>query len=62
MTDKKLFSVDDCDNLTNKDVRELYKKYVNPAIEKIFGFFCLGDELIQKAEGDGFLQKIMKRF
>ena len=35
MTDKKLFSVDDCDNLTNKDIRELYKKYVNPAGQSI---------------------------
>ena len=51
MTDKKLFSVDDCDNLTNKDIRELYKKYVNPAIERIFGSFYLGNELIERAEG-----------
>ena len=31
---KKLFSVDDCDNLNNKEVRELYKKHVNPSLEQ----------------------------
>ena len=51
MIDKKLFSVDDCDKLTNTNVRELYKKYVNPAIEKIFGSFYFGEEVIEKAEG-----------
>ena len=28
--DKKLFTVKDCNELTNKQVRELYKKYINP--------------------------------
>ena len=47
----KLFSVDDCDNFTNKEVRELYKNYVNPAIEHLLGAFHLGSELIDHAEG-----------
>ena len=50
MTDK-LFSVDDCDNFTNKEVRELYKNHVNPAIEHLLGAFHLGSELIDHAEG-----------
>ena len=47
----KLFSVDDCDNFTNKEVRELYKNHVNPAIEHLLGAFHLGSELIAHAEG-----------
>ena len=46
-----LFSVDDCDNFTNKEVRELYKNHVNPAIEHLLGAFHLGSELIDHAEG-----------
>ena len=51
MTDKKLFSVDDCEKLSNHEVRELYKKYVNPAIERLFGSFDLGQERVDHAEG-----------
>jgi putrescine aminotransferase len=47
----KLFNVDECENLTNKEVRELYKKYVNPGIEQLFSSFTFGNELIEYAEG-----------
>ena len=50
MTDK-LFSTSDCYNLTNKEIRELYKKYVNPSIEHLFGAFAAGEEDIDHAEG-----------
>ena len=39
MKNKKLFSVEDCEKLTNTEVRELYKKHVNPTIEKLWGAF-----------------------
>ena len=48
---KKLYTVDDCEKLTNQQVRELYKKHVNPAIEHLLGAFHLGEELIDHAEG-----------
>ena len=51
MKDKKLFTVKDCNELTNKQVRELYKKHINPSIEQIFGAFDLGHEIIDHAEG-----------
>ena len=51
MDDKKLYTVDDCEKLTNQQVRELYKKHVNPAIEHLLGAFHLGEELIDHAEG-----------
>lgn len=51
MFKEKLFDVKDCDRLTNQEVRELYKKYINPAIERIFGSFNLGQEIIDHAEG-----------
>ena len=48
---EKLFSVDDCDNLTNKQVRELYKKHVNPSLEQLFGAFGAGHEEVESSEG-----------
>ena len=51
MNEKKLYSVDDCENLNNNEIRDLYKKYVNPAIEQLFNSFDLGHEEIQYSEG-----------
>ena len=51
MNDKKLLKVEDCEKLSNHEVRELYKKYINPAIERIFGAFDLGQEIVDHAEG-----------
>ena len=51
MKEKKLFSVDDCENLSNSEIRDLYKKYVNPAIEQLFNSFDLGHEVIDYSEG-----------
>ena len=47
----KLFSSDDCYNLTNKEVRELYKKFVNPSLEQLFGAFAAGREDVDHSEG-----------
>ena len=47
----KLFTVDDCDKFTNKEVRNLYKKYVNPSLEQIFGAFAAGNEEVISSEG-----------
>ena len=43
MTNKKLFSVDDCEKLANKEIRELYKKHVNPTVEKLWSSFSIGE-------------------
>lgn len=51
MDRKKRYTVKDCNDFSNHDVRELYKKYVNPALEQIFGAFDLGNEIIDYAEG-----------
>ncbi len=51
MVEKKLYNVKDCDELTNQEVRELYKKYINPSIEHLFGSFALGKEIVDHAEG-----------
>ena len=46
MKEKKLFSVDDCENLSNSEIRDLYKKYVNPAIEQLFNSFDLAKHIV----------------
>lgn len=51
MTNKKLFSVYDCEKLTNKEVRELYKKHVNPTVEKLWRSFSIGKVEVDHAEG-----------
>ncbi|SVE18462.1 uncharacterized protein METZ01_LOCUS471316, partial [marine metagenome] len=51
MNEKGLYTTDDCEKLTDQQVRELYKKHVNPAIEHLLGAFHLGEELIDHAEG-----------
>ena len=53
----KLFSSDDCYDLTNKEVRELYKKYVNPSLEQLFGAFAAGREDVDHSEGVWILFK-----
>ena len=51
MSPKKLLKIEDCEKLSNQEVRELYKKYINPAIERLFGAFDLGQEIVDHAEG-----------
>lgn len=51
MEDEKLLTIEDCEKLTNPQIRNLYKKYVNPAIEHIFGAFHLGEEIVDHSEG-----------
>lgn len=48
---KRLFSIDDCENLSNKEVKELYKNYINPVYEDVFSTFSIGQELVDHAEG-----------
>ena len=61
LDDKKLFSVDDCENLSNDDVRKLYKNHVNPAVENLFSAFQLGEESIDYAEGVWIYTKSKKK-
>ncbi len=51
MANKKLFSVEDCEKLTNKEIRELYKNHVNPTVEKLWGAFAIGKIEVDHAEG-----------
>ncbi len=51
MSRKKLFDIKDCDGLANREVRDLYKIHINPALEHLFGSFDLGQEIIDHAEG-----------
>jgi putrescine aminotransferase len=48
---KKLYTVKDCNELTNQEVRKLYKKNINPSIEHLFSSFTLGKEIVDHAEG-----------
>lgn len=48
---KKIFSLDEAERLSNTEVRELYKKYVNPYQTKIFSSFPFGSDKFIKAEG-----------
>ena len=47
----KLYSIDECHNLTAKEVRGLYKNYVNPGLENILYSFGAGEDLVDHAEG-----------
>ena len=47
----KLYSIDECHNLTPKEVRGLYKNYVNPGLENILYSFGAGEDLVDHAEG-----------
>ena len=51
MINKKLLSVEDCEKLTNKEIRELYKKHVNPTVEKLWSSFSIGEVEVDYAEG-----------
>jgi len=47
----RLYSTQDCENLGIREIRDLYKKHVNPALENIFGSFASGQIEVAKAEG-----------
>ncbi len=47
----KLLTIEDCEKLANKNVRQLYKQYVNPGLENILYSFGAGEILIDHAEG-----------
>lgn len=50
-TRRKLFSIDDSENLSGKEIKELYKEHVNPIYEDVFSSFSIGQELVDHAEG-----------
>ena len=58
----KLFSVDDCDNFTNKEVRELYKKYVNPSLEQLFGHLQLVMKRLLVQKEFGYIPRATEKF
>ena len=48
---KKLYSVDDIDNLSIENIYDLYKKYVNFSQVELINSFGFGQDLVDKAEG-----------
>ena len=48
---KNLFSIDEIEKMDINQIRDLYKKYVNPGIEKIFSSFSFGQDIFDSAEG-----------
>ena len=51
MTKKRLFTVEDAEKLSNSEVIELYKKYINPNQAQIFSNFPYGKEIFKTSEG-----------
>jgi len=48
---KKLYSVDDCQNLNIDQVHELYRKYINSSQVDLISLFGFGRDLVEKSEG-----------
>tara|TARA_B100001123_G_C15308044_1_gene1023384 strand:+ start:1006 stop:2436 length:1431 start_codon:yes stop_codon:yes gene_type:complete len=51
MNKKSLYTVQDADNLSVKEVVELYKNYINPNQSQIFSNLPYGKDLFKSAEG-----------
>ncbi|MBS1685329.1 MAG: aspartate aminotransferase family protein [Bacteroidetes bacterium] len=48
---KKLLTIDDAERVSLKEIKDLYKAYINPVYEDVFSTFAIGSELIERAEG-----------
>ena len=51
MTGKKLYTAEEAENLSNKEVVELYKKYINPNQAQIFSNLPFGKDIYTSAKG-----------
>jgi putrescine aminotransferase len=51
MLKKKLYTVDEANNLTIKEVQNLYKEFINPNQTKIYSSLPFGNDLFDRAEG-----------
>ena len=51
MSKKKLYTVEESENLSNSEIVELYSKYINPNQAKIFSNLPFGKDTFIKAEG-----------
>ncbi|MDC1096615.1 aminotransferase class III-fold pyridoxal phosphate-dependent enzyme [Pelagibacteraceae bacterium] len=51
MTNKKLYTLEEAENLSIKNVHELYKNFINPNQTSIFSSLPFGKELFESAEG-----------
>ena len=58
---KKLYSINDSENLSVKEIRGLYKEHVNPVYEDVFSTFSIGQEIIDHAEGVWIYSKSGKK-
>lgn len=47
----KLYSIEDCQSLTIKDVHSLYREYVNPGQVDLLGSFGFGRTLMKRSQG-----------
>ncbi|MBS1593813.1 MAG: aspartate aminotransferase family protein [Bacteroidetes bacterium] len=48
---KKLLTIDNAEQLSLKEIKDLYKAYINPVYEDVFSTFTIGSELVERAEG-----------
>ena len=51
MSNNEFITVEQSTQLDNKQVKNLYKNYVNPGLEQVFDSFDLGNEIVDHAEG-----------
>ena len=51
MTEKKLYTVEEAEKLSNSEVVELYKKYINPNQAQIFSNLPFGKDTFISAKG-----------
>ena len=49
--ENKLLSVDDVETMNINQIKNLYRKHVNPGIEKIISSFTVGNDLFESADG-----------
>ena len=51
MSEKKLYSVSDAENLDISEVHNLYKQYISKSQVELIGSFGFGNDLVDYAEG-----------
>ena len=47
----KLLTIDDCDELSNEELKEIYRRHISPSLIEVLDSFSFADETITSAEG-----------
>lgn len=47
----KLLTVDECDNLSTDELKEIYRRHISPSLVEVLDSFSFADETIESAEG-----------